>query len=43
MYDETGICKKKNYELLANILKKNMNKYIDNFIEYEMEFADEWF
>ena len=37
-----GFVKKKNYELLANILKKNMNKYIDNFIEYEMEFADEW-
>lgn len=38
-----GFVKEKNYELLANILKKNMNKYIDNFIEYEMEFADEWF
>lgn len=30
---------------LFDILKNDdyMNKYIDNFIEYEMEFADEWF
>lgn len=38
-----GFVKKKNYELLTNTLKKNMNKYIDNFIEYEMELVDEWF
>ena len=40
---DLGLVKASDYEWLVNTLKKNMNKYINNYIKYESQFIDEWF